>query len=89
MCNKTAVSATIYMSLLRKYAMLSVLQVVVSVSYQIAFLVECCFYISAASHVTLGVTSDIRNVLQMLDCLLLILCVYYGLAREETVCLFL
>ena len=43
---------------------------------------------NGASPITLKVYGDIQNVIQMIDCLLLIICIYFGFARKETVCEF-
>ena len=82
---KNAVSTSGHISVVIKYAVLSVLQLMVSVSFQLALMVKYCLYFVAASTVTVRVYSDVQRVLAMLDCLLLIICIYCGFARQPTV----
>ena len=74
------------MSVVRKYAALSGVQLLVTLSYQIALVVTNLLWWKGASMETIKAYGDIRNVFQMLDCLLLIMCIYLGFARQETVC---
>ena len=83
-CNKFS-SANVYRTVVKKYAILSSLQVIVAVSAQAAVVIATLLYWTDASRSTLRVYADIRNVLQMLDCLLLIICIYSGFARQQTV----
>ena len=89
-CNKNAVSTAAYKSLVGKYAAISALQMIIAVSAQLANLMA--YYISVTgsgvSVETLRVYGDIKSIVQMLDCLLLIICIYFGFARQETVCTF-
>ena len=79
------VSAAVYMSLVRNYAVLSALQLIVAASAQITNLVWFYLYATVATRCTLALYGDACRVLMMLDCLLLIICIYSGFAREETV----
>ena len=87
-CTRNAVSISpVYKSIVRKYAVISALQLVVAVSFQIAYLVSHCLYIFGAPIATVRVYADVQNILSMLDCLLLIFCIYSGFARQDTVCI--
>ena len=68
-----------------KYAVLSALQLVAAVSFQIAFLLTCLLSWTEAPLSIVIVYADILNELSMLDCLLLIICIYSGFARQPTV----
>ena len=82
---RNQVSVGNHMSVVRRYAVLSGVQLIVTASFQIVFFVTNLLYLSGASIATVMVYADIRNVLSMLDCLLLIICVYFGFARQATV----
>ena len=86
MAKTCTVSAIWYKFIVRKYARLSALQLTSAVSFQIAVAVANVLRWTEVPWSTLRVYSDIRNVLSMLDCLLLISCIYSGFARQETVC---
>ena len=81
---KNAISTSGHISVVIKYAVLSVLQLIVSVSFQLALMEKYCLYFVAASTITVRVYSDVQGVLAMLDCLLLIICIYCGFARQPT-----
>ena len=76
-CTKSTLSVDGYTSIVRKYAVLSALQLVV-----VANVVQW----TGAPRSTVKLYSDIRNVLSMVDCLALIISMYLGFARQETVC---
>ena len=79
------VPAIAYISVVRNYAVLSALQLIVAASAQITNLVWFYLYATAAARSTLALYGDAYRVLVMLDCLLLIICIYSGFARQETV----
>lgn len=84
-CTKNTISADEFRSILRKYAGLSALQLTVAVSAQIAFIAANVLWWTGAPLSTQEMYADIRNVLSMVDCLLLIICIYSGFARQPTV----
>lgn len=84
------VSVDVYMSVVRRYAAVSALQLVVAVSAQIVFGIQCYLVFTLGPlSIIVRVFTDIMNVLQILDCLLLVICIYFGFVRQETVCLFM
>ena len=86
-CNrkKKSCSPSVDMSVVKKYRIISALQLIAAVSYELSFLGR--IYVGA-EHALEGIWSsylDICSVVQMLDCLLLMICIYRGFARKETV----
>lgn len=79
------ISAGAYNSIVRKYAMISVLQMMVAASAGFSFLLWYYCYMTDAPPIISGQYAQIRNVLQLLDCLLLMVCIYAGFARRKTV----
>ena len=80
MCRRTNVKSNrTDMSVIKKYGILSTLQLVAAVSFQVS---------------TVGAPYGfnpiefwyIAGMIQMLDCLLLVICIYFGFARKPTVC---
>ena len=73
-------------SILMKYGIISALQFAAAITYQINVLMGC--YLREESSLIDGflIFIDIRNFIQMIDCLLLVICVHSGFARKQTVC---
>ena len=84
--SRNHVSAVMHKSVVGKYAVLSAVQLIVTISFQVSTLIWYYLHFTKASFVTMKVYLDIRNALQMLDCLLLIICIYCGFIRREAVC---
>ena len=87
-CNrkKDPISANVDMSVVKKYRIISTLQLIAAITYEISFLLRIY---GGALHAFGGLWSsylDVCSVVQMLDCLLLMICIYRGFARKETVC---
>ena len=70
----------------RKYALVSVLQLLASVFFELSFLGRLYLWMINSSKDALKVYLEIWHVVQMLDCLLLMICIYIGFARKKTVC---
>ena len=86
---KNTESFRIYMSLLMKYGIISTLQLISDVLFQCAFMVN--MYLS---HIDISETgwkeyNYISNVIQIADCMLLMICIYIGFSRKRTVCLWI
>ena len=84
--SETSVSVNIDRTTLKKYAMLSVLQLFIAVSFDLMLLSQD---ISRVINVSINVNREIDLFIQMVDCLLLINCIYIGFAPKQTVCSFI
>ena len=80
-------STTTAMYVLKKYGILSALQLFVALSFQFSLLVGTILDTVDASLITLQKVNIINRTIQMLDCLLLMFCIYFGFARKQTVCM--
>ena len=71
-----------------KYAIISFLQLIAAVSFELIFLSR--FYLEEIGALPNAWNNyvHIRNVVEMSDCLLLIICIYFGFTRKQTVCAF-
>ena len=79
-------SDTVYISIVNTYGFISVLQLVAAVSFELSCVGQIYFVAINAPFNVLAEFNDICNVIQMLDCLLLMICIYIGFARKQTVC---
>lgn len=70
---------------LRKYCVLSVLQMIAAVSFQLSLMASAYLdFIDAPIRLQIAFV-DIFHLIQNLDCLLLMICIYFGFARKQTV----
>ena len=72
-------------SVLQKYGILSSLQLFAALSFQISFVGESFVYMIVSTMVEVQEYNHIINIIQMIDCLLLMFCIYFGFARKYTV----
>lgn len=72
-------------SILKKYATVSVLQLISAVSYQMTMLALIFVWIDVPDS-TRTAYNNICNLIRMIDCSLLIICIYLGFARHPMVC---
>ena len=81
-------SATnIYMRAAKRYCFISLLQLISTLSFQVSFMISMYLSaINASNRVWDEYYCEIR-IIQMLDCMLLIFCIYFGF-RRKTVCTF-
>ena len=88
-CRNT-VSSDTGMPIVKQYCVISVLQLISALSYQLVFVAWACVertkYYSTSVNVKIGYVGFYR-VTQMLDCLLLMICIYFGFVRKQTVCI--
>ena len=84
---RTAQTGTVYMSVAKRYCIISALQLIAAVSYQLTLVGGMYLYARHVSGIVVKEYKDIIHVIQMLDCLLLIICIYAGFARKRVVCL--
>ena len=84
---KDSVYMKVYMSVVKKYGFISCLQLVAAISFQLSSMAR--IYLS-----TIDISQNVWNgynyiirVIQMLDCLLLMICIYVGFVLKKTVCL--
>lgn len=73
----------------KRYGIISAMQLVAAVSFQLSFTGGIYLHMVGASQSlldSLETYSDIANIIQMLDCMLLMICIYIGFARKRTVC---
>ena len=71
----------------KRYCIISALQLIAAVSYQLTLMGGMYLYARHVSGIVVKEYKDIIHVIQMLDCLLLIICIYAGFARKRVVCL--
>ena len=79
-------------SVLQKYCILSVLQWFAAILFQLSWIGKTIMYSYLRADISLNVRkeyNDIMRTIQMLDSLLLIICIYFGFSRKQTVCVFL
>lgn len=81
--NETPKSPRIDMSVLCQYGIISALQLVSAISFQMSVLVGMYLGNIHAAIDVLSMYRDICGVIQMIDCLLLMVCIYLGFARRE------
>ena len=74
------------MIIIRRYGIISALQLFAAVLYELSCLVWICLDFFLTSKDVLKAYGYICNVIQMIDCLLLMICIYFGFARGQTVC---
>ena len=82
---KSSIYSNIDLSVVKRYGIVSVLQLLAAVTFELSFLGRIY---GGALHALQGVWSsylDICSVVQMIDCLLLIICIHRGFARKDTV----
>ena len=68
---------------LRKYGIITALQLIAAVVFQMSMLGRICFNIIGPSLTVWSVYLDIARVIQMMDCLLLMICIYFGFVRKQ------
>ena len=85
--NGNSISPNVYMSVARKYCIISAVQLVAAISFQIALLVWMYLEMMNISQTMRIAYAHIIRLLEMLDCLLLMICIYIGFARRRTVCI--
>ena len=74
-------------SIVMKYGIVSGVQLLAAVSSQIAFLIGISLEMTSASDGVLKDYTYICHIIQMVDCLLLMICIYLGFVRKKTVCI--
>ena len=74
-------------SIVIKYGIVSALQCTAAVFYEMAVLGRVYVIMMHASIDVWKGYVDIINIIQMLDCLMLLICLYVGFARKRTVCI--
>lgn len=72
-------------SVVRRYGIISALQMIVAVTFQLSF-VGGILLGNDRSVVVLRIYYSTCAVIQLIDCLLLMLCIHFGFARKRTVC---
>ena len=85
--NRRNRSFRVYMSVVIKYGIISTLQLIAGVVFQVLFMVNIYW-----NHIDVSRSGWIQynyicNIIQMLDCMLLMICIYLGHARKRTVCI--
>ena len=76
-----------YMSVEERYRFISVIQFIAAALYQLSLFGEIYLDIKGASRRVYKVRGNIARLVRMMDCLLLIICIYHGFARKRTVCI--
>lgn len=82
-----SISAEIDRAAVIKYGIISFLQVIASVTYQFSIVVGLYLVLRHVPENTWHSYTYCRDLVQMVDCFLLITCIYCGFARKQTVCL--
>ena len=72
--------------ILKQYAIASVLQLFAAVSFDVMILSINILTINQVPMTVLVTFWDINHIIQMCDCLLLMICIYIGFARTRSVC---
>ena len=83
---RNAVSPIVGMSVVKQYCIISVLQLISALSYQIVFV---GWFSIEHTHMSVTVWFgyvEFYRVIQMLDCLLIMVCIHLGFVRQLTVC---
>ena len=78
--------SNIYVSRLKRYSFISILQLIAAVSYQLTLAIMIYYNSKVISNRAGSNFIYITHVIQMCDCMLLMICVYVGFARRQTVC---
>lgn len=79
-------SSDVDMSVVKKYGIISALQLIAAVSYQAMIVFNIYLSVTkAATRVQMGF-SDISSLIRMLDGLLVMICIEFGFTRKQTVC---
>ena len=86
--DRELLSQDLDLSILKKYCIISALQLIFSVSYCILFALRV--YLKLFDNISAhrwSLVVMICGIVQMLDCVLLMRCIYIGFARKKTVCI--
>ena len=73
-------------SALKKYGILSALQLFAAVSFQMSLLSQSFLWLIDTEVRIMRKVNYSTHVLKMLDCLLLMICIHFGFVRNQTVC---
>ena len=73
-------------AILKKYEAVSVLQLIAALSYQISTITLIVLIFNDAPIGVRTSFNDICNLIMMIDCALLMICIHIGFARIQTVC---
>lgn len=87
LCQRRMISNQNDLFVIKKYGFLSTLQLIAAISYQSSVLGWLWLEATAASTIVFREFNYICSIIQMLDCLLLVICIYFGFARKQTVCI--
>ena len=82
-CRRLNKVAKLHESVVQKYGIISALQLMAAVSFQMSFISGLYIAQNVKSTDYLHAYYDICDVIQMMDCLLLMICIYFGFARKE------
>ena len=75
------------MSVVMKYGVISALQLIAAAVYEISFVIRIFAGWYHTKNAAGNSYLDICSIIQMMDCLILMICIYLGFARKQTVCL--
>ena len=78
------ISNNLDVSVIKKYCILSLLQLIAALSFQLAMGARIYMDIVDVPISTVKKFNCIVAVIQILDCLLIIICIYFGFARKKT-----
>lgn len=73
------------MSVVKKYGFVSTLQLIAALSFQFSYLVADYLFTFNIPKSTTSAYGYVLRVIQMVDCLLLMICIHLGFARKQTV----
>lgn len=86
-CSRDARDTNVSMSAAKRYGLISALQFIASAIYQLSIIIgPICFDALGATVITWQEYNYVVIIIRQLDCILLMICIYFGFSRKRTVC---